>query len=191
MAAMTFAANSPSPHTQFQIPPIQNMGQQPFAGAAQGIYNTGRGGGGCQQGGRGRGCTGSRGGGCGRGVFAQQIPGGFGGIPPFVNGPPVAFVPPTGARVNAPFQSNPTKRYAIGTYAGSVGSTWRMDILWRRAPPIGTKQTIRWDSPAEMRNNGLTKDMQRAPKGCTRLSCQNSWGSSDGGGWKQHINVKV
>ncbi len=27
MAAMTFAANSPSPHTQFQIPPIQNMGQ--------------------------------------------------------------------------------------------------------------------------------------------------------------------
>jgi hypothetical protein len=26
MAAMTFAANSPSPHTQFHIPPIQNMG---------------------------------------------------------------------------------------------------------------------------------------------------------------------
>jgi hypothetical protein len=60
MVAMIFVANSPSPHMQFQIPPIQNMGQQPFAGAAQGIYNTTRGGGGCQQGGRGRGCTGSR-----------------------------------------------------------------------------------------------------------------------------------
>jgi hypothetical protein len=35
MTAMTFAANSPSPHPQFQIPPIQNMGQQPFAGVAQ------------------------------------------------------------------------------------------------------------------------------------------------------------
>ncbi len=46
MATMTFAANSPSPHTQFQIPPIQNMGQQPFAGAAQGIYNNTQGGGG-------------------------------------------------------------------------------------------------------------------------------------------------
>jgi hypothetical protein len=40
MAAMTSAANSPSPHMQFQIPLIKNMGQQPFAGAAQGIYNT-------------------------------------------------------------------------------------------------------------------------------------------------------
>jgi hypothetical protein len=40
MAEMTFAANSPSPHMQFQIPPVQNMEQQPFAGAAQGIYNT-------------------------------------------------------------------------------------------------------------------------------------------------------
>ncbi len=112
MAAMTFAANSPSPHMQFQIPPIQNMGQQSFVGAAQGIYNTTQGGGGPQHGGRGGGCTGSRGGGRGRRAFAQQIQGRFGGIPPFVNGPPMAFVPPTGARVNAPFQSNLTKRYA-------------------------------------------------------------------------------
>jgi hypothetical protein len=86
MAAMRFTANYPSPHRQFQIPPIQNMGQQPFSGAAQGTYNTNQGGGGCQQGGRGRGCTGSRGGGRGRGAFAQQILGGFRGIPPFVNG---------------------------------------------------------------------------------------------------------
>ncbi len=57
MAVMTFAANSPSPHTQFQISPIQNMGQQPFAGAAQGIFNPGQGGGGRQQGGRGQGHT--------------------------------------------------------------------------------------------------------------------------------------
>ncbi len=121
MAPMTFTTNSPSPHTQFQIPPILNMGQQPFAGVAQGIYNIGQGGGGCQQGGRCRGCTGSRGGGCGRGAFAQQIPGGFGGIPPFVNGPPVAFVPPTGARVNAPFQSNLTKRYANWNVCWSCG----------------------------------------------------------------------
>jgi hypothetical protein len=41
MAAMMFAENSSSPHMQFQIPPIQNMGQQSFAGATQGIYNTG------------------------------------------------------------------------------------------------------------------------------------------------------
>jgi hypothetical protein len=41
MAAMMFAANAPAHHTQFQIPPIQNMGQQPFAGAAQGSFNTG------------------------------------------------------------------------------------------------------------------------------------------------------
>ncbi len=112
MAAMMFAANSPSPHMQFQIPPIQNMGQQPFAGVSQGIYNNTRGGGGCQRGGRGGGCTGSRGGGRGCGAFAQQIQAGFGGIPPFVNGLPTAFVPPTGACVNAPFQSNLTKRYA-------------------------------------------------------------------------------
>ncbi len=38
MVAMTFAANSPSPYMQFHIPPIQNMGQQPFTGVAQGIY---------------------------------------------------------------------------------------------------------------------------------------------------------
>ncbi len=109
MAAMTFTANTPAHHTQFQIPPIQNMGQQPFAGAAQGSFNIGQGGGGCQRGGHGRGCTGSHGGGRGHGAFAQQIQGRFGGIPPFVNGPPMAFVPPTGARVNAPFQSNLTK----------------------------------------------------------------------------------
>jgi hypothetical protein len=112
MAAMTFTANAPAHHTQFQIPPIQNMGQQPFAGAAQGSFNTGQGGGGRQRGGRGRGCMGSRGGGRGRGLFAQQFQGGFGGIPPFVNGPPAAVVPPTGAWVNAPFQSNTTKKYA-------------------------------------------------------------------------------
>ncbi len=34
MVVMTFAANAPAHHTQFQIPPIQNMGQQPFAGPA-------------------------------------------------------------------------------------------------------------------------------------------------------------
>jgi hypothetical protein len=62
MAAMTLAANAPGHHTQFHIPPIQNMEQQPFAGAAQGIFNTGRGGGGCQHGGRGRGRSGSQGG---------------------------------------------------------------------------------------------------------------------------------
>jgi hypothetical protein len=45
MAAMTLAANTPAHHTQFHIPPIQNIGQQPFAGEAQGIFNTGRGGG--------------------------------------------------------------------------------------------------------------------------------------------------
>jgi hypothetical protein len=103
MAGMMFTANSPSPHMQFQIPPIQNMGQQPFAGAAQGIYNTTQGGVGRHRGGRGGGCTGSRGGGCRHGAFVQQFQGGFGGIPPFVNGPPMAFVPPTGARTNVPF----------------------------------------------------------------------------------------
>jgi hypothetical protein len=103
MAAMTLAANAPAHHTQFHIPPIQNMGQQPFAGAAQGIFNTGRGRGGCQRGGRGRGCSGSRGGGRGRGAFAHQFPGVVRGIPLFVNGPPAAVVPPTGKRMNAPF----------------------------------------------------------------------------------------
>jgi hypothetical protein len=112
MAAMTFVANSPSPHMQFHIPPIQNMGQQPFAGAAQGMFNPGQGRGGRQHGGRGRGRTGSRGGSRGHGAFAHQMPGGHGGIPPFVNSLPLAFVPPTGARVNAPFQSNLTKKYA-------------------------------------------------------------------------------
>jgi hypothetical protein len=109
MAAMTFTANAPAHHTQFQIPPIQNMGQQPFAGATQGSFNTGRGGGGCQHGGHGRGRTGSLGGGRGCGAFAQQIQGGFGDTPPFVYGPPMAFVPSTGACVNAPFQSYLTK----------------------------------------------------------------------------------
>jgi hypothetical protein len=61
MAAMTLAANAPGHHTQFHIPPIQNMGQQPFAGAAQGIFNTRRGGGGRQRGGRGCGRSGSQG----------------------------------------------------------------------------------------------------------------------------------
>ncbi len=110
MAAMTLVANTPAHHTQFHIPPIQNKGQQPFAGAAQGIFNTGHGGGGCQHGGRGRGRSSSRGGGRGRGAFAHQFPGVVGGIPPFVNGPPLTVVPPTGARVNAPFQSNTTKK---------------------------------------------------------------------------------
>jgi hypothetical protein len=184
MAAKPFAANAPAHHTQFQIPPIQNMGQQPFAEAAQGSFNTGRGSGGSQRGGRGHGCTGSRGGGRGRGLFAQQFPGGFGGIPPFVNCPPAAVVPPTGARVNAPFQSNTTTKMQIGTYAGHVGLTWRMDILLQRAPPIGTKQTIRWDSPTAMPSNGLTKAMHHAPKGCTKISFLNNWGSSERGGRK-------
>jgi hypothetical protein len=81
IVAMMFVANSPSPHTQFHIPPIQNMGQQPFSGAAQGMFNPGRGGGGRQRGGHGRGCTGSCGGGRGRGAFTHQMPGGNGGIP--------------------------------------------------------------------------------------------------------------
>jgi hypothetical protein len=108
--AMMLAANAPAHHTQFHIPPIQNMGQQPFAGAAQGIFNTGCGRGGCQRGGRGRGCLSSQGGGHGHGAFAHQFPGLVGGIPPFVNGPPAAVVPSTGAWVNAPFQSNTQKR---------------------------------------------------------------------------------
>jgi hypothetical protein len=121
MAAMTFAANAPSPHMQFQIPPIQNMGQQPFAGPAQGIFNPGQGGGGRQRGGRGRGCTGSHGGGRGRRAFAHRIPGGYGGIPAFVDGLPVVFVPPTGARMTAPFQSNLTKRYTNWNVCWSCG----------------------------------------------------------------------
>jgi hypothetical protein len=42
MATMTFTAPPPSPNTQVHIPPVQNMGQQPFAGAAQGISNPGK-----------------------------------------------------------------------------------------------------------------------------------------------------
>jgi hypothetical protein len=119
---MTLAANALAHHTsQFHIPPIQNMGQQPFAGAAQGIFNTGRGGGNCQHGGRGRGCSSSWGGGRGRGAFAHQFPGLVGSIPPFVNGPPAAVVPPTGARMNAPLQSNTTKRYANWNVCWSCG----------------------------------------------------------------------
>ncbi len=121
MAAMTFGAPPPSPNTQFHIPPVQNMGQQPFAGVAQGMFNPGRGGGGPQRGGRRRGRTGSRGGGRGRGAFANQMPGGNGGILPFVGGPPGAFVPPTGARVNAPFQSNLTKKHANWNVCWSCG----------------------------------------------------------------------
>ena len=79
------------------------MGQQPFAGAAQGIFNTELGGGGRQHGGRGRGRSSSRGGGRRRGAFAHQFPGVVGGIPPFFNGPPAAVVPPTGTQRNAPF----------------------------------------------------------------------------------------
>jgi hypothetical protein len=112
MAAMMFTAPPPSPTVQFHIPPVQNMGQQLFTGVAQGIFNPGQGGGGYQQGGRGRGCTGSPGGRCRHGAFANQMPGGSGGIPPFVGAPPGLVVPPTGARVNAPFQSNLTKKQA-------------------------------------------------------------------------------
>jgi hypothetical protein len=121
MAAMTFAANAPSHNTHFQIPPIQNMGQQPFVGAAQGSFNTGCVGGGRQRGGHGRGRTGSRGGGRGRGSFAQQVLGVFGGIPPYVNGPPAGVVSPPEARVNAPFQSNTTKQYANWNVCWSWG----------------------------------------------------------------------
>jgi hypothetical protein len=70
MAAMTFTA-PPLPEHAVSHPPLQNMGQQPFTGAAQGDLNSGQGNGGCQQGGRGRGRTGSRGGRCGCGVFAN------------------------------------------------------------------------------------------------------------------------
>ncbi len=35
MAAMAFTAPPPSPNMQVHIPPVQNMGQQPFAGVAQ------------------------------------------------------------------------------------------------------------------------------------------------------------
>jgi hypothetical protein len=121
MAAMTLAAKAPAHHTQFHIPPIQNMGQQPFAGAAQGIFNTERGGGGCQRGGRERGRSSSPGGGHGRRAFARQFPGVVGGIPPFVNGSSAAVVPPTGTRVNAPFRSNTTKRYANWNVCWSCG----------------------------------------------------------------------
>ncbi len=112
MAAMTLTANAPAHHTQFHITPIQNMGQQPFAGAAQGIFNTERGRGGRQRGGRGRSRSSSQGGGRGRGAFAHQFPGVVGGVPPFVKGPPAAVVPPTGTWRNEPFQSNTTKIYA-------------------------------------------------------------------------------
>jgi hypothetical protein len=121
MAAMTFTAPPPSLNTQVHIPPMQNMGQQPFAGAAQGIFNPGQGGGGRQQGGRGRGCTGICGGRHGCGVFTNQMPGGSGGIPPFIGSPPGAVVPPTGARVNAPFQSNLTKKHANWNVCWSCG----------------------------------------------------------------------
>ncbi len=121
MAAMMFTAPPPSLNTQFHIPPVQHMGQQPFAGAAQGIFNPGQGGGGRQQGGRGRGCTGSRGRRCGHGAFANQTPGGSGGIPPFVGAPSGPVVPPTVARVNAPFQSNLTKKHANWNVCWSCG----------------------------------------------------------------------
>jgi hypothetical protein len=87
MAVMTFVAPPTSPNMQFNILSVQNMGQQPFARAAQGMFNPGQGGGGRQHGGHGRGCTGSCGGGCGCRAFANQTPGGNGGIPPFVSGP--------------------------------------------------------------------------------------------------------
>jgi hypothetical protein len=112
MVAMTFTAPPPSLTTHFHIPPVQNLGQPPFAEAAQGIFNPGQGGGGCQQGGHGRGRTGSCGGRRRRGAFANQTPGGSGDIPLFVGAPPGLVVPPTGARVNAPFQSNLTKKHA-------------------------------------------------------------------------------
>jgi hypothetical protein len=76
------------------------------------------------------------------------------------------------------------KNTQIGMYAGRVGSTWRMDILRQRAPPIGAKRTIKWDSPAATPSNGLTKAMHHAPKGCTKISFLNNRGSSDGGGRK-------
>jgi hypothetical protein len=111
MAVMTFTAPPPPRTCSFTSPLVQNMGQQPFAGAAQGIFNPGQGGGGRQQGGGVRGCTGSRGGRCRCNSFANQTPGGNGGIPPFIGAPPGPVVPPTGVRVNAPFQSNLTKKH--------------------------------------------------------------------------------
>jgi hypothetical protein len=184
MAAKTFAANAPAHHTQFQSPPIQNMGQQPFAGAAQGSFNTGQGSGGRQHGGHGRGCTGSRGGGRRCRLSAQQFPGGFGGIPPYVDGPPAAVVPPTGARVNAPFQSNTTKKYANWNVCWLRGFNVEDGHTSATCPPIGAKRIIRWDSPAATPSNGLTKAMHHAPKVCTKISFLNNRGSSDGGGRK-------
>jgi hypothetical protein len=93
MVAMTFTAPLPTPNMQFYIPPVQNMGQQPFAGAAQGIFNPGQGGGGRQQGGCGRGHTGSCGGRRGRGAFANQTPGRNGGILPCIGGPQEQLCP--------------------------------------------------------------------------------------------------
>jgi hypothetical protein len=110
MAAMTFTAPPPSPTTQFHIPPVQNLGQLPFAGAAQGIFNPGQGGGGCQQGGRGRGCTGSPGGRRGRGVFANRTPGGSGGIPPFVGAPPRSGCAPNRSKGECPFPMKPDQK---------------------------------------------------------------------------------
>ncbi len=82
------------------------------------------------------------------------------------------------------FNLTQQKNTQIGTYAGRVGLTWRMDKLWQRAPPIGANWTIRWDSPAATPSNGLTKAMHHAPKGCTKISFLNNQGSSDGGGQK-------
>jgi hypothetical protein len=153
MAVMTFVAPPPFPNMQFHIPPVQNMGQKPFAGAAQGIFNPGRGGGGRQRGGHGRGRTGSRGGGRGRGAFANQTPGGNGGIPLFVGGPPGAFVPPAGARVNAPFQSNLTKKHANWNVYWLCGFDVEDGHTLATCPTHWRKQTIRWDSHMEMHSS--------------------------------------
>jgi hypothetical protein len=122
MAAMTFAAPPPPAiPTTFHIPPIQQIGQQPFAGTTPGTFNTGRGVGGRQQNNRGRGRGGSRGGGRGRGFFATQTPAAMGSIPPFIGVPPGHVMPITGARVNAPFQSIVTKKHANWNVCWSCG----------------------------------------------------------------------
>jgi hypothetical protein len=120
MAAMTFAAPPPVVQPPFRIPPIQQMGQQTFAAAPQGMFHTGRGVGGRQRHNRGRGRGGSHGGGRGRRFFVTQPPAAVGSIPPFIGGPG-QLTPITGARVNAPFQSNVTKKHANWNVCWSCG----------------------------------------------------------------------
>jgi hypothetical protein len=120
MAAMTFAAPPPTVQPPFHIPPIQQMGQHSFAAGTQGLFTAGRGVGGRQRN-RFKGRGGSRGGGRGRGMFATQPQATVGSIPPYIGGPPGHVTPITGTRVNAPFQSNVTKKHANWNVCWSCG----------------------------------------------------------------------